>query len=166
MWINPNGNDILLAYETSYGIHDGGNHLAVYHYKDLDVLKSGIPTEKLYLKRHLAPTSEGTPSFEEVKWTESLLTSDIIFYFHFHKNNHLDELAQGFFSFVNKKGAMNQTSERKNTDVSSSDQTSFLWKSEPLTRQNVAIRDLGFNGNIGSRQKFRWLGEDFYLLET
>ena len=51
--------------------------MAVYFYEDLQALKNGTAAEEVHFQRQLAPSSEGTPSFENVKWAGHLLTSDL-----------------------------------------------------------------------------------------
>ena len=40
------------------------------------------------------------------------------------------------------------------------------WTSTPLDEVNNRFISLGYTGNIGSRQKFHWANEDFYLVEA
>lgn len=42
IWLNPNGEDILMAYESSPGFN--GNNLAVVHYSSLEDMKFGKST--------------------------------------------------------------------------------------------------------------------------
>lgn len=64
VWLNPNGTDVLLAYETADGF--GGNFVAIKHYKDLFQLVNANAHDQISFERRLAPISEGTPSFESV----------------------------------------------------------------------------------------------------
>lgn len=43
----------------------------------------------------------------------------------------------------------------------------FTWSiTYPLIEVNQKFHTLGYIGNIGSRQKFNWQDEDFYLVEA
>lgn len=43
----------------------------------------------------------------------------------------------------------------------------YEWSStKPLDEVNEKFQSLGYEGNIGSRQKFKWQEEDFYLVES
>ena len=48
VWVHPETSDILFAHETTVGFPDGGNHNAIYHYRDLATFKTAVPNEKLF----------------------------------------------------------------------------------------------------------------------
>ena len=85
VWLNPNGDDILLAFERTQEY--GGNHIAIRHYANIFDMIIGHYKDEIHLVRQLAPGSEGTPSFESVHFTGDLKTSMIKILFHYHKNS-------------------------------------------------------------------------------
>lgn len=85
IWLNPKGNDILLAYEIMQT--DDGNHIAIKHYKDLLALIHNEQHDEIKLERSLAPFNEGTPNFETVHWTGDLQSSMITLSFHYYSKN-------------------------------------------------------------------------------
>ena len=64
VWMNPNGDDIVVAFEQSNKTF-GGNSIRLKHYENLAVLKKGQAKEQLDLPNTLVKyCCEGTPSFE------------------------------------------------------------------------------------------------------
>lgn len=131
---------LLLAYEK-----DAPNScwIRLRSYPDLKALRSGKHDHEIDLPRTLAPTAEGTPSFEKVKIKNgNLATSNIHLRFHYYKYARVDQLASG--TLTNFKE----------------------WKTTPSRKLNQAFRKLGADGNIGDRSKFIWQGKSFYLQEV
>jgi len=130
----------LLAYEK-----DAPNScwIRLRLYESLNDLKTGRFSREIDIPRTLAPTAEGTPSFEEVKTsTKDFSKSEIKLRFHYFQNVRVDQLAHA--TLTDFKG----------------------WKAAPATKINTAIKKLGGNGNLGDRSKFPWKGKTYYLQEV
>ena len=67
-----------------------GNHIVVKQYPDLGALKRREASETLHMERTLGEINEGTPSFELVRFTGSISTSNITLRFHYYDNNRVD----------------------------------------------------------------------------
>ncbi|MFT4548235.1 MAG: hypothetical protein ACI8XO_001570 [Verrucomicrobiales bacterium] len=130
----------LLAYEK-----DAPNScwIRIRVYQDLNDLKSGKFSREIDIPRTLAPTAEGTPSFEDVKISsKDFSKSEIKLRFHYFQNARVDQLAHGTLTDFNG------------------------WKAAPSKKLNAAIKELGGNGNLGDRSKFPWKGRTYYLQEV
>lgn len=130
----------LLAYEK-----DAPNScwIRLRSYPDLNALRSGKYDHEIDLPRKLAPTAEGTPSFEQVDIKNGdLATSNIHLRFHYFKYARVDQLASGTLTNFKK------------------------WKATPSRKLNQAFIKLGAEGNIGDRSKFIWKEKSYYLQEV
>lgn len=130
----------LLAYEK-----DAPNScwIRLRFYPDMKALRAGKHSREIDLPRTLAPTAEGTPSFEKVKIENGdLSNSKIYLRFHYYKRARVDQLASG--TLTNFK----------------------TWKATPSRPLNQAFIKLGADGNIGDRGKFTWKDQTFYLQEA
>ncbi|MFT6862380.1 MAG: hypothetical protein ACJAVK_000938 [Akkermansiaceae bacterium] len=130
----------LMAYEK-----DAPNScwLRLRHYPDLTALTAGKFDREFDIPRSLAPTAEGTPSFENVEMKNGDLTqSKITLRFHAYENAQVDQLAKG--TLTNFKN----------------------WKASPSPKINTALKKLGGNGNLGDRSKFAWHNQTYYLQEV
>ncbi|MGI9239221.1 MAG: hypothetical protein ACR2RV_00380, partial [Verrucomicrobiales bacterium] len=130
----------LLAYEK-----DAPNScwIRVRYYKDLEQLREGEFSDEFDVPRSLAPTAEGTPSFESVKFDgENLGQSEIGLRFHFFEDVRVDQLARGVLTGFKE------------------------WKAAPAGDVNAELKKLGWRGNLGDRAKFSWRSEDYYLQEV
>jgi len=129
----------LMAYEK-----DAPNScwIRIRHYENRAALTLGKFTKEIEIPRSLAPTAEGTPSFESVIIPDGNLSkSTIKLRFHFYKNARVDQLASG--TLTNFKN----------------------WKATPSQKLNAAFKKLGGLGNLGDRDPFKWNGEKYYLQE-
>lgn len=138
IWTLGNGG-YLLAYEK-----DAPNScwIRLRHYKDLAQLRAGKHADEFDLTRSLAPTAEGTPSFDAVTLgARGLQTSRIDLRFHFFKNAHVDQLAQG--ALLNFK----------------------TWSPKPLEKANATFIRQGWRGNLGDREMLKYRGRPYYLQE-
>lgn len=117
--------------------------IRLVHYPDLTHLRTGKPDRQIDLPRTLAPTAEGTPSFESVDIPDGDLSRSIIkLRHHFYQDARVDQLAAGTL-------------------------TGFkTWKSTPLPRLNRAFRTLGALGNLGDRDHFVWQDEFYHVQEA
>lgn len=130
----------LLAYEK-----DAPNScwIRIRHYQNLETLKTGRHSREIDIPRTLAPTAEGTPSFEKVILKGgSLDHSRITLRFHYFENARVDQLASG--TLTNFKS----------------------WKAYPSKKINTALKKLGGLGNLGDRSKFTWQKKTYYLQEV
>ena len=135
-----NEGSFLLAYEK-----DAPNScwIRLRLYPTIADLESGKFSREIDIPRSLAPTAEGTPSFEEVKTSaRDFSKSEIKLRFHYFQNVRVDQLASGTLTDFRK------------------------WKSTPSTRINSTLKKLGGNGNLGDRSKFSWKGNSYYLQEV
>ncbi len=133
------GGAYLLAYE-----HDEPNSvwIRIRYYEDLAALSTAKHQRQFDVPRSLAPTAEGTPSFESVKiGSKGIGSSEIKFRFHYYKDGDVDQLAHGTL-----------------TDFQS-------WKAWPADDLNSELIDHGWQGNLGDRDKFLWNDQTYYLQE-
>lgn len=130
----------LLAYE-----HDEPNSvwIRLRYYDSLEHLLAAKFQRQFDIQRTLAPTAEGTPSFESVEiGPEGLTQSQIQLRFHYYKDGDVDQLATG--TLVNFS----------------------QWQAEADTELNRTLADQGWRGNLGDRDKFTWREQTYYLQET
>lgn len=129
----------LMAYEK-----DAPNScwIRLRHYRNQAELIEGTFSQEIDLTRSLAPTAEGTPSFESVDIPNGDLSkSTIKLRFHFFKDVRVDQLASGTLTHFKD------------------------WKAEPSHDLNEAFRKLGGLGNLGDRDPFQWQGKTYYVQE-
>ena len=139
VWPCENGG-FLLAYEK-----DAPNScwIRLRYYDDLKSLSMGMHAREYDVSRTLAPTAEGTPSFDSVELGKNGLDSSRIrLRFHYYKNAQVDQLARGTL-----------------TDFDS-------WKSEASDDLNADLIRRGWQGNLGDRDLFEWENKNYYLQET
>ncbi len=130
----------LVAYEK-----DAPNScwIRLRFYDSLTALREGRFEKEFDIPRTLAPTAEGTPSFESVEMPDGRITnSEIRLRFHYFKDARVDQLATGTL-----------------TDFQS-------WKAEPSDHLNTELRKEGWRGNLGDRERFIWNDRTFYLQEV
>ena len=139
IYVGSNGK-LLVAYEK-----DAPNScwIRLRSYGDIARLQKGKYSREFDVHRSLAPTAEGTPSFESVTMGENGLDdSEIRFRFHYFKNVRVDQLATGTL-------------------------TGFkTWKSESSDKINQTFIENGWQGNLGDRDRFSWGDQTYYLQET
>jgi hypothetical protein len=129
----------LLAYE-----HDEPNSvwIRIRYYPDLKALSAARHERQFDIPRSLAPTAEGTPSFESVKLgAQGLESSEIRIRFHYYQDGDVDQLAHGVLKDF-------QT-----------------WQAWPADELNAELRRQGWLGNLGDRDRFDWNGQTYYLQE-
>lgn len=130
----------LLAYE-----HDEPNSvwIRLRYYDSLEHLLTAKFQRQFDIQRTLAPTAEGTPSFEAVEiCPEGLEHSQIQLRFHYYKDGDVDQLATG--TLVNFS----------------------QWQAEADDQLNRTLISEGWRGNLGDRDKFTWQEQTYYLQET
>lgn len=135
-----NDGRLLLAYEK-----DAPNScwIRLRSYDHLPHLFEAKHSNEYDIPRSLAPTAEGTPSFESVSIGKNGLDdSEIRLRFHYFKNVRVDQLAFG-----------------KLVDFKS-------WESEVSVQINNAFSSKGWDGNLGDRDRFMWGNNFYYLQET
>jgi hypothetical protein len=116
--------------------------IRLVHYQDLAHLIAGRSGRQIDLPRTLAPTAEGTPSFESVEIPDGDLSKSTIKLHHYYENARVDQLAAGTL-------------------------TGFeTWKSAPSPRLNQAFKKLGALGNLGDRDGFEWQGKRYFVQEA
>ena len=140
VWVSPNTNDILMAYESSPGFD--GNNIAIKHYKNLESMKQQQTIDELYLDRTLSQIYEGTPSFDTVEFRGKLLTSKLTLRFHYFEDSLVDQQAIGVYDGTNHgyKSLKNREVDQK-----------LLWTTQIDRDLNKRLSDLGFKGSLGSR---------------
>jgi len=130
----------LLAYE-----HDEPNSvwIRLRYYDSLDNLLTAQFQRQFDIDRTLAPTAEGTPSFERVEiGPEGLEQSQVKLRFHYYKDGDVDQLATG--TLVNFS----------------------QWQATADDELNQTLIAQGWRGNLGDRDQFTWQGQTYYLQET
>lgn len=132
-------NAFFLAYEK-----DAPNScwIRIRYYESLPALIEGKHLKEFDIPRTLAPTAEGTPSFESVSMEGNRIDdSEIRLRFHYFKNVRVDQLATGKLTNFNS------------------------WDCEPLNAVNSELIRRGWLGNLGDRDKFIWKENVYYLQE-
>lgn len=138
--VNEDGS-ILIAHERTKT--EFGNFIRLRYYKSFEDLLINKFMSQIDLRRSLAPTAEGTPSFESVSiQNHDLDRSKIKIRFHYFKNGKVDRQAIGTLTGF------------------------FNWKTKDLTRINSNLVDMGFHGNLGSRCTFVMNGTEYNLIEA
>lgn len=123
-------------------------------------MKRRKSSDELNIERTLGAVNEGTPSFDKVQFTGQLSTSNITLRFHYYKDNKVDQQAIGVYEgekFIQEPSMIQRA-------FGSNKQSK--WSARPDDNVNKRLIDLGFKGNIGSRQKFEWNQKTYYLLEA
>lgn len=137
---------ILLLFQAKY-------HIEVWHYKDLEAFKKGEYEDKLPLFKDSVEQTilgMGSPSFESVEWSGGLSTSKIVLTFEFQIANTTAYIAKAIYEKVGEKDGADD----------------FDWTTYPLRNLNDLYKSLGFRDTFGSRSKFTYKGDDYYLVET
>ncbi len=121
-----------LAYE-----HDEPNScfIRLRHYASRTALEKGKFLREHTLGRTLAPTAEGTPSFENIG------NDTIRLRFHYYRNGDVDRAASGTLSGTGS------------------------WNTQPEAALSAVIEAFGVRGNIGGRCKLTLGKQSFYLQE-
>lgn len=139
IWI-ADDDSYLIAYEKAL---PNSCWIRLRSYECLTKLSNGAFQDEYDIPRSLAPTAEGTPSFELVaRRGNTLEHSEIRLRFHYYKDAHVDRLAQGTLRDFK------------------------AWDAQPLRQINAELISRGAHGNIGDRDRFEWKGESFYLQEV
>ena len=137
LWRGPKG-DFLLAYEVNV---PDAVVMRLRHYPDRAALEQARFDRTLDLPRTLAPTAEGTPSFERVELGDDLATSRIDLRLHYYRNQRVDRAARGtLLGFTN-------------------------WSARTEAVIDTALARHGVRGNIGDRSHFRFQDRDYLLQE-
>lgn len=137
LWSGPRG-DFLLAYEVNV---PKAVLIRLRHYANLDALLHARFDREIDLPRTLAPTAEGTPSFERVELNGDLATSRIDLRLHYYREMKVDRAARGtILGFTN-------------------------WTARPDPDIDDALRGYGVEGNIGDRDEFEFAGRKFLIQE-
>jgi hypothetical protein len=128
----------LLSYEKS---RPNSVWIRMRYYPSLQRLETGDYVRQFDIIRTLAPTAEGTPSFESVRMNGSLSRSVIRLRFHYFRNGDVDRGAIGTLRGFKE------------------------WSARPDEVLNHAMERMGAFGNIGDRETFTWNGRTFILQE-
>lgn len=113
-------------------------------------MKRRQSSDVINIERTLGAINEGTPSFEKVEFTGKLSTSNLTIRFHYYHNNQYDQQAIGTYE------GMKVPKLQSFTDKIMGNKQDSKWTSRPHNEVNNILRNLGFKGNIGSRQRFIW----------
>ncbi|MBK7997915.1 MAG: hypothetical protein IPK15_04080 [Verrucomicrobia bacterium] len=137
IWHGPRG-DFLLAYEVNV---PKAVIIRLRHYANLDAILNARFDREIDLPRTLAPTAEGTPSFERVELNGDLATSRIDLRIHYYRDMKVDRAARGtLLGFTN-------------------------WTARPVPEIDEALYGYGVKGNIGDRDHFVFDGRKFLIQE-
>lgn len=130
---------LLLAYEKDA---PDSCWIRLRYYDNLDDLIVGTHAREFDIERTLAPTAEGTPSFESVTMAgKNIDLSEVELRFHYYMNRRVDQLARGILTGFKS------------------------WHSKPSDRINREFITRGWRGNLGDRDRFIWQGNVYYLQE-
>lgn len=132
------GDGYLIANEED--LIQGSNNIRIRYYSSYNDLSLNIPSFDKSIPRSLAPTAEGTPDIQRIEGG-SPDNSHILIGFHYYENNVHDQQAFGILK-----------------DFSD-------WKVWIDVLSNQQIQEMGFLGNIGSRNSFTF-GGSYVLLEA
>ena len=110
-------------------------HIRLQRYRTLAALRKGEPLLDELLPRSLAPSAEGTPSFESTNGDSAKLR------LHYYRDRDVDRAASGEFRGRGR------------------------WDAKVDERWNQGLEALGIKGNIGGRTKIRLAGKDWYIQE-
>jgi hypothetical protein len=130
----------LLAFEK-----DAPNScwMRLRFFQNLTQLKTAKFAKEFDIQRSLAPTAEGTPSFESVKMSgDQIDKSQITLRFHYFEDTRVDQQALG--TLTNFKS----------------------WTATPLKKISEALKKAGGRGNLGDRDRFTWRKQNYYLQEV
>ena len=137
IWRGPRG-DFLLAYEVNV---PKAVIIRLRHYANLEALLTARFDREMDLPRTLAPTAEGTPSFERVELNGDLATSRIDLRIHYYRDMKVDRAARGtLLGFTN-------------------------WTATHDHDIDDALKGWGVAGNIGDRDEFMFAGRKFLIQE-
>ena len=137
LWREKSGG-FYLAYE-----HDVPKavNIRLRHYASLATLLSGQFDREIDLPRSLAPTAEGTPSFERVEQGRSPDQSRIHLRIHYYRDMKVDRAARGtLLGFTN-------------------------WTAVAEPAINTALEARGVRGNIGDRDQVEFQGRPWLIQE-
>jgi hypothetical protein len=138
LWRGSNG-VFLVAYEKDT---PRAANVRLRCYENLAALLAGSFTRQFDVPRTLAPTAEGTPSFERVTWGEGPERSRIELRLHYYREKKVDRAATGtLVGFTN-------------------------WVATPDPAINAPLEARGVAGNIGDRDRFDWGGRSYLLQEA
>ena len=137
LWQGPRG-DFLLAYEVNV---PKAVIIRLRHYANLDALLHARFDREIDLPRTLAPTAEGTPSFERVELNDDLATSRIDLRIHYYREMTVDRAARGtLLGFTN-------------------------WTARIEPSIDRALEVHGVRGNIGDRDHVEFSGRKYLVQE-
>ncbi len=137
LWQGPRG-DFLLAYEVNV---PKAVIIRLRHYANLDALLHARFDREIDLPRTLAPTAEGTPSFERVELNGDLATSRIDLRIHYYREMKVDRAARGtLLGFTN-------------------------WTARIEPSIDRALEVHGVRGNIGDRDHVEFSGRKYLVQE-
>ena len=138
LWRGSNG-VFLVAYERDT---PRAANVRLRHYENLAALQAGKFSREFDAPRTLAPSAEGTPSFERVAWGGVPERSRIDLRLHYYRDQKADRAATGtMFGFTN-------------------------WVAAPDPAINAPLEARGVAGNIGDRDRFEWGGRGYLLQEA
>lgn len=132
------GSGYLIANEED--VIQGSNNIRIRYFSSYNDLSLNIPSFDKSIPRTLAPTAEGTPDIQQIEGGTPD-NSHILIGFHYYENNVHDQQAFGILK-----------------DFSD-------WKTWIDVLSNQQIQEMGFLGNIGSRNSFNFKG-NYVLLEA
>lgn len=137
LWSGPRG-DFLLAYEVNV---PKAVLIRLRHYANLDALLHARFDREIDLPRTLAPTAEGTPSFDRVQLNGDLSASRIDLRIHYYREMKVDRAARGtLLGFTNWTARVEPSIER-------------------------ALESHGVRGNIGDRDHIEFSGRRYLVQE-
>ncbi len=138
LWRGSNG-VFLVAYERDT---PRAANVRLRHYENLAALQAGRFSREFDVPRTLAPSAEGTPSFERVAWGGAPERSRVELRLHYYRDRKADRAATGtLVGFTN-------------------------WVAAPDPAINAPLEAHGVAGNIGDRDRFEWGGRGYLIQEA
>ncbi len=140
----PDGGFVLaVERDTPDAQYVSRSNIVVRHYAGWAALVAGLFDRQAVLARTLAPTAEGTPAIEPVRWNGPD-DSQLAITFHYYKGISADRQAAGMLV---------------NFDPAS-------WVPEPVAAVNSLFVGLGTRGNLGDRADLTYGGHRFAVIEA
>lgn len=140
---------ILLAFETPQKTASG-NSLMIYQYANFEMMKVGQREKTLELPRTNNSLNEGSPSFEFVDFSGDITTSSFGLYYEYQESasDHGDvHIGYGEYRFSDPTG-------------------DFEWTTHSYSYMVQVFQDYGYQAKLGSRHRFTYRDEEFYLVEA
>lgn len=153
LWFTGNveNDPILMAFESTAGDPAGKSRIAIFQYRNLGAMTDNITERELFLDRNLSTQNEGSPSWESVSFSGNILTSSFELLFAYQNSTGGINVANGVYHYTGMLGTTHD----------------YSWTPVAQSSLNGVYQGLNYSDSFAaSRQKFRWEGDDYYLVEA